>query len=124
MSASTTVEIRAAFETWSAAWNRGDIEGYLAGYLDSEETRYVSGSTVTMGKTAIAASYRERFTSPAVFGQVAFSHFEVTEITNSDALVFGLVDYQIDDITRIIAMTAYLRKIDGVWYIVAEHSAS
>ena len=41
--------IRAVLDAQVAAWNRGDIEGFMDGYWRSPETVFVSGDTVTHG---------------------------------------------------------------------------
>jgi len=50
--------IRALFESGCAAWNRGDIDGYLADYWHSDKVRWVSEGTVRYGFEAIAAGFK------------------------------------------------------------------
>jgi hypothetical protein len=42
-----SVEVRALLDTQAAAWNRGDIEGFMQGYWNSPELRFASGGNVT-----------------------------------------------------------------------------
>src|SRR5687767_2438837 len=80
--------IRAWFESGTAAWNRGDLDAYLAGYWDSDRTRLPSGGRVIRGKKVIAAMYRSRFPSPEQMGRFAVTSLEVQELSGTDALVF------------------------------------
>ena len=41
--------IRAVLEAQAAAWNRGDIDGFMEGYARSPQTTFVSGDEVTRG---------------------------------------------------------------------------
>ena len=41
--------IRAVLDAQAAAWNRGDLEGYMDGYDRSPDTEFVGGDTVTRG---------------------------------------------------------------------------
>jgi hypothetical protein len=54
----TESAIRRVFEDGCAAWNRGDLDGYLASYWDSEETLWISGGSLTRGKAAMRALCR------------------------------------------------------------------
>ena len=41
--------IREVMQNQAAAWNRGDIDGFMAGYWRSEKLTFVSGTDVTRG---------------------------------------------------------------------------
>jgi len=60
----TEVAIRDVFEQGCAAWNRGDLDGYLAAYWDSDRTLWISGGSLVRGKEAIATAYKSRFATP------------------------------------------------------------
>ena len=81
--------IRALFAAGSAAWNRGEMDAYLAGYWDSPQTRWVSGATVLRGRDAISPAFRSRFPSPQEMGKFETSELEIDLLTDNDALVFA-----------------------------------
>ena len=72
MSAPDTKEIdatiRSVFDEGCAAWNLGDLDGYLASYWDSDQTIWVSNGSLRRGSQAIAAAYKSRFSSPSQMG--------------------------------------------------------
>ena len=41
--------IKAVLDAQAAAWNRGDLEGYMDGYDRSPNTEFVGGDTITRG---------------------------------------------------------------------------
>lgn len=41
--------IRAVLDAQAAAWNRGDLEGYMDGYQRSPDIVFISGDRVTRG---------------------------------------------------------------------------
>src|ERR1051325_6608490 len=41
--------VRAVIEAQAAAWNRGDVDGYMEGYAKEDETTFVSGGHVHRG---------------------------------------------------------------------------
>jgi uncharacterized protein (TIGR02246 family) len=80
--------VRAVLEAQQAAWNRGDVEGFMAGYEDSEATTFV-GSSVTRGRARILERYRQRYRNAAEMGQLAFSELEIRPLCSGYAMVVG-----------------------------------
>ncbi|HKY53124.1 MAG TPA: hypothetical protein VJM08_02410, partial [Anaerolineales bacterium] len=58
------VAIHKVFEAGCTAWNRSDLDGYLASYWDSDKTLWVSNGSLTRGRKAIVAAYKTRFSTP------------------------------------------------------------
>ena len=54
-------EVRALLDAQVAAWNRGDLEAFMAGYWRSPELVFCSGATVTKGWDATLERYRKRY---------------------------------------------------------------
>lgn len=115
--------IRDAFTAWGDAWNSGDLEGYLAGYYDSEQTRYISNGKVIQGQQAIVDAYRARFPTPESLGQLALLELEVEPIGDRDGLVFGIWQHTRDGVTGSGAFTVHVRCFGGVWQIVTDHTS-
>jgi hypothetical protein len=116
--------IRAWFDAECTSWNRGDLEGYLTGYWDSEKTRWVSGAAVVRGKKAIAAAYRSRFPSAPQMGNIEVTDLEIEVLTSTDVLVFGHLVHTVGKMVRNGVFTVQLRKIGEDWLIVSDHSST
>ena len=65
-----------ALHAQAAAWNRGDLEGYLQRV--HSDVVYVGASGPVHGRAALAARYRERFTSPETMGTLTVTVLDVT----------------------------------------------
>lgn len=109
------------FEEGRSAWNRGDLDGYLAGYWDSDKTRWASGGTVLYGKKAIAAAYKARFPSPKEMGQIEFAHLEIDALSETNTLVFDHLVHTVGEASRRGIFTVHLRKMEGNWFVVSDH---
>jgi uncharacterized protein (TIGR02246 family) len=116
--------IRALFESGCVAWNRGDIDGYLADYGHSDKVRWVSEGTVRYGFEAIAAGFKVRFDSPDNMGRLEVANLEIQLLGESDALVFGAWIQTTRTARHHGAFTVHLKKIDGEWLIVSDHSST
>jgi|SRR5687768_6665664 len=122
--ASTEASIRARLEEGKAAWNRGELNSYLDGYLDSDRTRWASGGIVLRGKNAIARAFRARFPTPAEMGHFEVSQMEIDVLGSNDALVFAHWSHTAAQATRKGHFTIHLKKVDGQWYVFSDHTSA
>lgn len=138
-------EVRAAFDQWNDAWNRGDLGGYLDAYWDSDETRYISESLknvpgaekwVIYGKQNIDKVFTDVFvrtktflatqaTKKGVAGLLSLSRLQVTPAGPDEAVVFGEYLLELtESLRRTGLFTIHVRKENDRWVIVSEHSTS
>ena len=52
--------IRAVLDAQVAAWNRGDLEGYMDGYQRSPDIVFISGDRVTRGWKTVLDRYKTK----------------------------------------------------------------
>jgi hypothetical protein len=65
--------VRAVLTAQQAAWNRGDLVGYMAGYLKSPTLVFTSGSKIRRGWDQTLATYQDRYGSdPSTMGSLDF----------------------------------------------------
>lgn len=120
----TESAIRRVFEESCARWNRGDLDGYLAGYWDSEKTLWISSGSLTRGKAAIAAAYKRRFSMGGPMGRLSVAELEIDVLTPDDAIAFGRWILDLEGTTSQGFFTVQLRKIEGAWLFVCDHASS
>jgi len=80
--------IRAELTREVAAWNRGDLDGYLTAY-ERAPTTIMIGSRPLRGYDAIAAMYHDKYGDKARMGQLSFSDLEVRPLGAGYALALG-----------------------------------
>ena len=88
IAASPEQAIRRVLDDQVAAWNRGDIPGFMEGYDKSKSTTFV-GSAITKGHAEVLANYRKRYPTPAKMGTLRFSDLEVRPLGADYASVIG-----------------------------------
>src|SRR3954469_18478964 len=81
--------IRAVLDAQVAAWNRGDIEGFMDGYWRSPETVFVSGDTITHGWQTVLDRYKKGYDSREKMGTLTFSELDVKLISKDAAVATG-----------------------------------
>jgi ketosteroid isomerase-like protein len=69
-------QIRAAITAQTAAWNHGDIPGFMQAYEDSPETTFI-GATLRKGFQPILKRYQQAYSNSAQMGTLTFSDLDV-----------------------------------------------
>lgn len=118
--------IRATLHAQAAAWNEGDLEGYMAGYWKSDELKFVSGEEITRGWAATLKRYRDRYAgAQGGLGQLSFDRLEPKLVTDDVAVVTGRFNLaQSDGNTSSGLFTLVMRRDNGAWRIVHDHTNS
>ena len=71
-----------------AAWNKGDLDGYLSRYKDAPDTQAVLANLVR-GIDNIRAAYRQNFPNKDSMGEIEDSDIEVKVLGDDYALATG-----------------------------------
>lgn len=88
-SSSDDGEIRAVMSAQAAAWNRGDIDGFMNGYARSDATEFISGDKLTRGWQTVRDRYKKKYDSREKMGTLTFSELKITRLSGDAALVIG-----------------------------------
>jgi uncharacterized protein (TIGR02246 family) len=114
--------IRAVIDEQAAAWNRGDIDAYMAGYAKSDDTMFV-GTDVTRGWTKVRDRYKAKYGSRARMGTLVFSDIDLRPLGDDDVVVTGAwkLTREADSPHGRFTLIFHHRK-EG-WRIVYDHSS-
>jgi beta-aspartyl-peptidase (threonine type) len=116
--------IKAVLDQQVAAWNRGDIEAFMAGYDRSEKTLFVGGATVTRGWQTVLERYKKNYDTREKMGTLAFSDLEIMPLANDSALVLMSWHLQRAKDEPHGKSTLIMRHTKQGWRIVYDHSSS
>ena len=116
--------IRAVLNAQAAAWNRGDIEGYMDGYDRSPNTEFVGGDSISRGWQTVLDNYKKKYDSREKMGVLTFSDLEITILSKDAALVLGRWHLQRSKDEPHGTFTLLFRKTKAGWRIVHDHSSS
>jgi len=106
-----------------AAWNRGDIETFMDGYLRSEKLSFVSAGEIRLGWDAVFTRYKTTYDTPEKMGYLTFSDIDVTPVSADAAFVIGR--FSLDRIPDNPSgmFTLIIRKFENGWKIVHDHTS-
>jgi beta-aspartyl-peptidase (threonine type) len=117
--------ISAELEAQVAAWNRGDLKGYMQGYWHSPELTFFAGQNESAGWQAAYQRYRAAYVGKGKeMGKLEFSALRVEVLSPEAAFVRG--GWQLtmkDGIQRRGLFTLVLKKFSEGWRIIHDHSS-
>ena len=116
-------QIRAVMSAQVAAWNRGDIDGFMAGYARSDTTEFVSGDKITRGWQTVRDRYRKKYSSREKMGRLAFSDIKVTLLGADAAMVLGRWQLVRQNDKPHGIFTLLFRRTPAGWRIVHDHTS-
>ena len=116
-----TDDIVAVMNTQAAAWNRGDVEGFMQGYWNSDKLVFVS-SRVTRGWQPTLDNYKRTYPTKEAMGILTFSDLEVTVLSKDAAVVLGSWSLQRASDNPKGKFTLIFRKMKEGWRIVHDHT--
>jgi uncharacterized protein (TIGR02246 family) len=108
-----------------AAWNRGDLPGFMAGYWKSKDLTFFSGKERQQGWDATLARYEKRYRAEGKeMGRLTFSELEVQLLSPEFAIVKGRWLVEMKNEKPEGLFTLVMRKTDHGWRIVHDHTSS
>jgi len=116
-------EILRVMDAQVAAWNAGNIEGFMDGYWKSEKLVFVSGETVTKGWQPTIDRYKKKYDSRAKMGTLAFSDLEVNVLSKDAAAVLGSWALARAGDNPKGKFTLLFRRFKDGWKIVHDHTS-
>ncbi|HMS09476.1 MAG TPA: DUF4440 domain-containing protein [Pyrinomonadaceae bacterium] len=114
--------IRKVMDDQAAAWNRGDVEGFMQGYWKSEKLTFVS-SRVTRGWQQTLDNYKRSYDTREKMGTLTFSDLEITMLSKDVALVLGSWSLKRANDAPGGKFTLIFRKFKEGWRVVHDHTS-
>ena len=107
------------------AWNRQDLEGFMAGYWNSPELTFFSGAHEAKGWQAALDRYKQSYQSAGhEMGKLEFANLRIEMLGSEAAFVRGEFHLTMPDgKTPHGLFTLIVRKFPEGWKIVHDHSA-
>jgi ketosteroid isomerase-like protein len=108
------------------AWNRHDLDGFMAGYWKSAELTFFSGAKQTGGWQATLDRYKLTYASPGhEMGKLEFSGLRIEMLGADAAFVRGAWGLTMPDgKTPHGLFTLVFRRFPDGWKIVHDHTSA
>ena len=122
-------EIESVLITQSKCWNDGDIDGFMQTYWKSEDLTFSGGGKMTRGWDQTLARYKKSYPKGEM-GKLTFDELEVTMLSEEAALVLGnwhlsIPQKDAEEDSKVGGnFSLVLRKLEGSWKIIHDHSST
>lgn len=115
--------IRAIMADQELAWNRGDLEGFMAGYWKSDSLKFIGSRGLTYGWQQTLDNYKRGYPDTDAMGKLKFTIISVEKLSGKSAYVIGKwhLARKAGDLSG--HYTLLWKKLKGRWVIVADHSS-
>jgi ketosteroid isomerase-like protein len=115
--------IRDILSVQTEAWNKGDLEDFMAGYWKSDSLLFIGKSGVNNGWQKTLENYQKGYPDTTAMGKLNFDLLEVRQLSPDYFFVVGKWHLQ-RSIGNVGGHFSLLfRKMKGQWKIVADHSS-
>ncbi len=115
--------IRKILDNQKNAWNAGDIKSFMKGYWQSDSLLFIGKSGITYGWQKTLDNYKKNYPDTAAMGVLNFNLLEFKPL--SPEYYFAVGKWHLQRTSGDIGghFTLLFRKINGMWFIVADHSS-
>lgn len=104
-------------------WNRGDVVAFMQGYWKNDSLLFVGKSGATYGWQKTLDNYKKGYPDKAAMGFLTFGIKKVELLTKDRAFVLGSWNVKQEKNELKGYFTLLLRKINGAWKVVVDHSS-
>jgi uncharacterized protein (TIGR02246 family) len=118
--------IRLVIKDQQAAWNRQDLEAFMAGYWNSPDLTFFSGAHESKGWQAALDRYKKNYQGAGhEMGKLEFANLRIETLGPDAAFVRGEFHLTMSDgKTPHGLFTLVFRKFPEGWKIIHDHSAA
>jgi ketosteroid isomerase-like protein len=115
--------IRTLLSQQTEQWNKGNIEGFMEGYWESDSLLFIGKRGPTYGYSTTLENYRKSYPDTTAMGKLKFNILSVKPFSPDTYFVLGkwMLKRTIGDLEG--HYTLLLKKIKGKWLIIADHSS-
>lgn len=117
--------VRATLDTQVAAWNRGDIRGFMDGYARTDTLVFLSGNNERRGWQESYYAYVRGYPNREAMGTLSFENIEIRPLSSLHALAFGrwrLTRESTDGATGLFSLL--LQNTSDGWLVVHDHTSA
>lgn len=106
------------------AWNRGDLDAFMNGYVRGDDLVFTSGAQIRRGWATTLARYRARYgKDTSTMGTLAFHILEVRPLGADGAVVLGRWELTRTAKAGKGVFSVVFERRGGRWLIVHDHTS-
>lgn len=104
-------------------WNSGNLESFMQGYWKSDSLKFISSRGINYGWQATLDGYKKGYPTIEAMGKLTFTIISIEKLSDESTMVIGKWHLQRTKDEPQGHFTLLWKKIEGRWFIVADHSS-
>lgn len=116
--------VRVVLDEQVAAWNNGDVRGFMEGYARHDSLVFISGGTLRRGWQENLYAYMRNYPDRSAMGTLSFEDLRFRVLSPEYALVYGIWRLRRADDEPLGLFTLLFRETHQGWRIVHDHTSS
>ena len=115
--------IQAILQNQTAAWNKGDLDAFMAGYWKNDSLVFIGQSGPTYGYKNTLANYKKNYPDSNYMGKLHFDIVSIKPLSKNHFFVIGkwYLKRSVGDVNGVY--TLVFRKTKTGWKIISDHSS-
>lgn len=105
------------------AWNKGDIDGFMTNYWNSDSLKFIGKNGVTFGWKNTLANYKKNYPDKETMGSLNFELTSVELLNDTTCFVIGSWNLTKKKGNIGGFYTLLWKKINGKWVITVDHTS-
>lgn len=118
-----TAEIDALMNNQQVAWNKGDIDGFMDPYWNSDSLLFIGKRGITNGWNQTLQNYKNSYPDKAAMGRLEFQIVKHDQLGDQGVFTIGKWTLYRSSDTLGGHFTLLWKMKDGNWKIVTDHSS-
>ncbi len=116
-------QILSVLSKQTAAWNQGDFDQFMVGYLHTDSLMFIGKSGIIYGYAATLSNYKKSYSGADKMGKLSFEILHLKKLGRKHYLVVGKWSLKrtAGDVGGYYTLT--FEKQNNGWVIVADHSS-
>ena len=119
-----SLDIMKVMDIQEKAWNNGDIDSFMNGYIKSEELVFSGSNGPIYGWNATKERYKKSYPDLKTMGKLSFTVRKIKSLSKETTYLIGeyYLKRTIEDSYG--HFTLIWKKVNGKWLIVSDHTSS
>ncbi|MEC8968502.1 MAG: nuclear transport factor 2 family protein [Bacteroidota bacterium] len=118
-------QISSKMKQQEMSWNKGDIEGFMKCYWQSDSLTFIGKNGIQNGWKKTLANYNKSYPDKASMGKLTFTNRSIEKIDSNTYLVLGRWELKREnnfkDVNGIYSLIWQIKGKD--WVIISDHSS-
>ena len=116
-------EVTDLMKKQEAAWNKADIDGFMAYYWKSDSLKFIGSKGITYGWQKTLDNYKKNYPTSEAMGILTFENSTIEQLSPTRIFVIGKWDLKrkVGDVGGHYSLL--WKKINGKWVITVDHTS-